>query len=485
MDRVLSGFVRALRSAGAEASTAETIDAARAVALVGYADRDSLKASLGVSLAKSQAEKLLHDKIFDLYFSPPAEAPARSDAAQPPPEPGGLGEDGSSGDAGEASEPGQPGQSAGGGAPSGQGQGGGADGEADLQALLDLAAQSPDSLAMRMAMARAAQAAGVDDIRFASQAAYLTRRMLEALGIAPLEARLLQRLGQTDEASQAEAEALMAARDALQRQARALVEQRFGIFGQSATDNFMNEVAVHRPIGRMSPPDIDRMQVAVARMARRLAARHSRRQRIRLRGQLDFRRTLRANAGHDGVPVSLHYKHRRRDKPRIVVVCDVSGSVAPYVRFLLLFLYALHGEVTDLRTFAFSDRLKDVAKALENLPFDQAMELILRDLGSGSTDCGQALVDLQEHHWDAIDRQTTVLVLSDGRNNHGDPRLDIFAELAERSKRLGWLCPEPPARWGTGDSCMLQYRPHCTHVSHCASAVDLERAIDEALAAYG
>jgi uncharacterized protein with von Willebrand factor type A (vWA) domain len=152
---------------------------------------------------------------------------------------------------------------------------------------------------------------------------------------------------------------------------------------------------------------------------------------------------------------------------------------------LLLFLYALHGEVTDLRTFAFSDRLKDVAKALENLPFDQAMELILHDLGSGSTDCGQALVDLQEHHWDAIDRQTTVLVLSDGRNNHGDPRLDIFAELAERSKRLVWLCPEPPARWGTGDSCMLQYRPHCTHVSHCASAVDLERAIDEALAAYG
>ncbi|OYU79008.1 MAG: VWA containing CoxE family protein, partial [Burkholderiales bacterium PBB5] len=252
MDRVLSGFVRALRSAGAEASTAETIDAARAVALVGYADRASLKASLGVALAKSQGEKLLHDKIFDLYFSPPAEAPERADAAKPPPEPGGLGEDASSGESGEANEPGMPGQSAGGGAPSGQGQGS----EADIQALLDLAAQPPDSLAMRLALAKAAQAAGVDDIRFASQTAYLTRRMLEALGIGPLEARLLQKLGQTDDASQVEAEALMAARDALQRQARALVEQRFGIFGQSATDNFMNEVAVHRPIGRMSPPDI-------------------------------------------------------------------------------------------------------------------------------------------------------------------------------------------------------------------------------------
>ena len=209
MDRVLTGFVRALRSAGAEASTAETIDAARAVALVGYADRASLKASLGVALAKSQGEKLLHDKIFDLYFSPPAEAPARGDAKPPPPQPGGLGEDASSGDADQANEPGPPGQSAGGGAPSGQGQGSEADKDAVIQALLDLAAQSPDSLGMRMAMARAAQAAGVDDIRFASQTAYLTRRMLEALGIAPLEARLLHKLGQTDDASQAEAEALI------------------------------------------------------------------------------------------------------------------------------------------------------------------------------------------------------------------------------------------------------------------------------------
>ena len=199
---------------------------------------------------------------------------------------------------------------------------------------------------------------------------------------------------------------------------------------------------------------------------------------------LDLRRTLRASAGHDGVPFKLSFRHRRRDKPRLLVVCDVSSSVAPYVRFLLLFLYALQGTVTDLHTFAFSNRLKDVEGPLARLPFDAAMDLIIREVGSGGTDYGQAWADLHDRHLQLVDRRTTVLVLGDGRSNGTNPRLDLFAELVSRCKRLVWLCPEPPGRWGSGDSCMLQYRPHCTHVSHCATAADLERAIDEALESY-
>lgn len=450
MDRTLTGFVRALRAAGADASTAETLDAARAMALVGFADRETLKASLAVALAKSLDEKLICERVFDQYFSLPAGAADAQDTE---------------GDKAAGAEP----------------AAGPRTGQPAVDALLDLAAgTSPGQNAA--ALMRAAQSVGVDDIRFASQVAYLTRRTLEALGIGALEARLQQAASGN---ASAEATMLGAARDRLQRQVRALVEQRFELFGRPATEAFMTEVAVQRPLGRMSPPDMDRMKAAVARMAKRLAARHSRRRRVLLRGQLDFRRTLRANAGHDGVPVALHFKHRRRDKPRIVVVCDVSGSVSAHVRFLLLFLYALQGTVADLRSFAFSHALKDVAAPLETLPFDEAMALILSEVGGGATDYGQALVDLREHHWDCIDRRTTVLVLGDGRSNHSDPRLDLFAELADRAKRVVWLCPEPAGRWGSGDSEMLRFRPFCTHVSHCATAADLEQAIDEALSAYG
>lgn len=453
MDASLAGFVRALRVAGAQASTAEAIDAARAMALVGFGDRDSLKASLGVVLAKSVEEKIIHDRVFDLYYSLP-DAPDDPDEDRP--------QDSASQDetAGERT------------------------GDAEVDALLDLADGRQGRDALDAALRRVAGQAGVDDIRFSSQTSFFVRKMLAGLGIAPLEARLLERLGQASDEAQAEAKALGAARDLLQRQARALVEQRFELFGRPATENFMTEVAVRRPLGRMGPPDIDRMKVAVARMAKRLAAKHSQRRRIRLHGQLDFRRTLRANAGLDGVPVNLSFKHKRRDKPRLVVICDVSSSVAAHVRFLLLFLYALHGTVTDLRSFGFSHRLQDVAAPLETMPFDDAMELILREVGGGATDYGRAWVDLRDQHWDCIDRRTTVLVLGDGRSNQTDPRLDIFAELTERAKRVVWLCNEPPVRWGSGDSCMLQYRPLCTHVTHCASAADLERAIDEALQAY-
>ena len=419
MDGVLTRYVRALRAAGAEVSTAETIDAARAVALLGYAQRADLKAALGLALAKSEADRSIHERVFELFFSTAAPWPTSDAAVQ-----------------------------------------------------------------RQLALARAAAAAGLDDIQLFTQAPRLARRMLQQLGIEPLEARLLQALGDPSPSAQAEAQALQAARDTLQREARSLVDQRFELFGRPATEAFMSELVVQRPLGRMAPQDMERMKAAVARMARKLAARHARRQRVQLRGQLDLRRTLRANAGHDGVPFTLVHKQRRRDKPRIVAVCDVSGSVAAQVRFLLLFLYALHGVVGELRSFAFSHQLRDVGAAFESLPFDDAMALILKELGMGATDYGQAWAGLHQRHLDCIDRHTTLLVLGDGRSNGTDPRLDLFAELADRAKRVIWLCPEPPGRWGSGDSDLLRYRPHCTALSYCATAADLERALDEALSAY-
>ena len=411
MEQALTGFVRALRAAGVETSTAETLDAARAVALVGYARRDHLKTTLGLVLAKSEAEKVLHDEVFERYFAPPATARTL------PPAP-----------AGTAAAPG--------GAESDEA------GRADLE--LDIA------------LAQAAQAVGVDEIRFISQVPVFTQRLLAALGPPTPDA-------------------------ALRARARALVEQRFELHGRAATEAFLTEVAVARPLGRVSPPDMDRMKAVVARLAKRLAVRHSRRRRVRLPHQLDLRRTLRANAGHDGLPWELHFKHKRRDRPRIVVLCDVSGSVMAHVRFLLLLLYAMHDAVADLRCFAFSNRLHDVGAVLAHQPFDDAIATILREAGGGATDYGQALADLSALPEGLVNRHTTLLVLGDGRSNHTDPRLDLFATLADRARRVLWLCPEPEGRWGSGDSCMPLYRPYCTHLSHCTTVLDLAQAIDEAL----
>lgn len=476
MDRMLTRYVRALRAAGVEASPAEALDAARTLAVMGLHDRAALKTALGIVLAKSSDEKTTHDTVFDTFFSAP-EAAAQAQGRASPPQPSADGADTPVAPADLTPAP-----PAGAGGPGGNGST-----RADNDPVAALAAlAAPEAAAARAtALARAAAQAGTDDIRFETQVPVFAQRLLDRLGIQRLDARRLQLLEQHTPEAEDQAAALADVRRALYGAARQFVQQRFELYGRPATESFMTEVAVQRALGRLGPHDMQRMTVAVQRMARRLARRHSRRRRVELRTRLDLRRMLRANAGHGGVPFHVRFRQQRKDKPRLVALCDVSGSVAAYVRFLLLFLYALQGEVTDVRCFAFSSHLMDVGPALEQLPFDQALQQILLQVGGGSTDYGQALVDLQARHWDCIDRRTTVLVLGDGRNNHGNPRLDIFKELAARVRRVIWLCPEPEARWGTGDSAMLQYRPHCNSVTHCVNALDLEHAIDDALAAHG
>jgi uncharacterized protein with von Willebrand factor type A (vWA) domain len=445
MERVLTDYIRALRKAGAGVSTTEALDAARAVALVGYEDRRTLKITLAAALAKTAEEGRLHDRLFDLYF---AGAPSRAEETGAAPE----SDDGLSVQ----------------------------DAVQDLESL----AAAPDGAAMAMAMAKAAKAAGVDDIRFASQASYLTGRMLQEMGLEALEKELLDRLGDHTPEGDARAKALMETRARLRRAARAHVDRRYEVFGRSATETFMDEAVAERAISALTQADMARMKIIVARMAKKLAAKHSRRRRVSQRGQLDVRRTLRANAGYDGVPFEVIWKQKRRDRPKIVAVCDVSGSVAQYVRFLLLFLTALRGEVADVQTFAFSQSLKDVGPDLDGASFDAAMEKIVREVGSGSTDYGQAFAVLRAAHWDAIDRSTTLLILGDGRSNYSDPRVDILRDAADQAKRVVWLCPEPPGQWGSGDSCIADYRPFCTSLTHCSTAAELERAIDEMLLAY-
>ncbi|HQD84005.1 MAG TPA: VWA domain-containing protein, partial [Quisquiliibacterium sp.] len=359
MDVALARYIRALRAAGAEISTAEAIDAARAVAIVGYSERTTLKDTLSVVLAKSEDEKAVHDRLFDLYFSR-TEAQARADGKtgdastqdgasgqQDAGQPGQ--QDGQGQNAGE-NAPGDPqgaqprgdeaagdpsqqpgGQQASGaagapGAPSsggGSGQGGGASSSSPMPDSVDALvalANSGDADRLGRTIARAAEAAGVDDIRFESQTAYYVRRTLVHMGIEALEERMLGRMRERTDAARAEVQRLMDARSSLQRQVRAHVAKRFELFGRGATDQFMNEVMVDRSIGQLGARDIERLKAVVARMAKRLAVRHSRRRRIHERGRLDLRRTLRANAGYGGTLVELVWKTRRKDRPKIVAV---------------------------------------------------------------------------------------------------------------------------------------------------------------------
>ncbi len=447
MEKQISNFIRALRSADVRVSTGEALDAARTVAMIGYDDRALMKDSLACVLAKSESEKQIHDRLFELYFS---SAPAGS-AAQSA---------GTENDGEPTEDP------------------------KDAAERLSQLTQQGNEQALATAIERAAERAGLNDIRFSTQVAYFAQSMVRAMGGEQLQARLLEALqGRTPDAD-AEAQRLIDVRRTLTMTARERAERAFQIFGAAETEKFRDEVAATKRLSAIEANDMARMKQLVAKVAKRLAVKHSRRRKRTQRGLLDVRRTMRANAGVDGIPFNVIWRQKKKDRPKIIVICDVSGSVALYVRFLLLLLFSMKEAIPDLHAFAFSYRLKSVDDILETMEFDAAIKKILREIGLGSTSYGQAFSDFKMEHENKIDRRTTIIILGDGRSNYGDPRLDLFRDFAGRAKRVIWLNPEGRALWGTGDSVIPRYEPFCAQMSHVATLKDLEKAIDEVLTAY-
>ena len=165
----------------------------------------------------------------------------------------------------------------------------------------------------------------------------------------------------------------------------------------------------------------------------------------------------------------------------MIVLCDVSGSVAAMAQFLLMFLYALNEALADIRSFAFAGSLIEVSEILEAEPIEAAIAKILGIIGFGSSNYGNSLADFEDGWMGIVDRKATVLILGDARGNRTDPRVEILARIATRAKRVIWLNPEYRTAWGTGNSDMFRYAPHCQMVRGCSTLRDLERVVTDLL----
>lgn len=446
MDKTITSFIRALRAADVPVSIGESVDALKTAAFVGYGDRQMLKDSLATVVAKSVEEKDTFDQIFEIYF-------ARDEMPPPPSD--------------QQSESDQPGE--------GEGEAG-----ADLLEMIE----SDDTLGMAMAMESAAQRINVQQIRFSTQRGILTRRMLEEMGLRDLEQRIFDLRREGTEEADAQAEALDAARGRLLSQGRDFVDRQFRAHGEAATERFMEDYLSRARLSDLDRHDMIRMRRLIRRMAKRLAAKHSRRKKAYNQGKLDIRKTMRANAAYDGVPFETVWRRQRRERAKVIAICDVSGSVAAFAQFLLMLLYSLTEVIPDIRSFAFSNRLVEISDDMDALQVDEVIPKILKDIGFGSTDYGRAFADLEEQAWDDVDRRTTVIMLGDGRSNYGDPRIDLVKELSGRIKRFVWLNPEAETLWGTGDSEILRYRPFTHVLRRCNTVRDLEMAVDDILRSY-
>jgi len=150
---------------------------------------------------------------------------------------------------------------------------------------------------------------------------------------------------------------------------------------------------------------------------------------------------------------------------------------------MLSLLYHMQDQISKTSAFAFIDHLEFITPDFTGKEAHQAVTQVLERLPSGyyNTDLGNSLSDFQSSFLETVDSRTTFILVGDGRNNYNDPRLDIFNRLTRRSRRTIWINPEAPALWGSGDSDMLKYAPHCDNVLVASTLAQLTAAVDKLL----
>ena len=491
MDRTLANFIRALRNVEVRISTAETLDAFNTVELVGYRNRAALKRSLSLVLSKTADEKETFDNCFDQYFSfsdvqGSRDAAIADDIDGPDRAEGGGGD--ASGSGGAEGNEGRGGGTGGGGKKSKQASGLEEEEEnlgpgamTEPGSELGLLIMGDSKVELSVAVANAGEAVNVRDIEVFTQKGLYTRRIMEHMGLADLN-REISSLRQAPSVPERRlGQELRHRRDWLREQIRDYVERQFLLHADVSGRRLREELLRKVKLSNIEQRSFRMIQEIVFRMAKKLVSLHSRRKRVFRRGQINIPRTLRHNMAYDGAIFDLHWKSVKIDRPKVFAICDVSGSVANYARFMLMFLYSLEEVMPKVRSFAFSSDLGEVTDLFERNDLEDAIAKTLHDYSGGSTDYGQAFGDFKKLCLDEVDNRTTIVILGDARNNYGDPRTDTLKEMYERCRRLIWLNPEPRNSWGVGDSEMRRYTAYCHQVDECNSLMHLERVVGNLL----
>ncbi len=220
----------------------------------------------------------------------------------------------------------------------------------------------------------------------------------------------------------------------------------------------------------------------VRRLGRRMRGARSYRRVVSHRGRIHVARTLRGSIMYDGIPFNPVLTSQRDEKPRIVVICDVSLSVRNAARFMLHLVYSLQSLFEQVRSFVFVSELADASQYFEQLGIEEAIaavfsgELIDCDANSNY---GSALEVFCQRYLRTVTKQTTAIILGDGRGNRNPPNVSALEEIRRRAKQLIWWSPEPRGSWGLGSSDMPLYEPVCHRAEVVRNLKQLGQAAEE------
>lgn len=477
MENILIQFIGSLRNAEIAVSPAETIDALNAVALVGYENRQRLSDTLSAVLAKSEDDKRRFIECFNHFF--------RLDPFQwnePPDTNEGFD---INDDLADLFEPGDNKDSERGVSPEDSREDEifndaltselGESAQTVLQAL-----QNDDQVALALQIQQSAQDNNIQSIMYSTQRSLFRYRILQSMGVEAIEQNA-RRLQMGNNVASAKNDELRQAIIRLREQVGDYVDHQLYLTANAAGQKVREDILQNANLSRIEQRHFETMQTLVHKMSKALVARYARRRRVARRGQLAIAKTIRQNISNQGVLFDTFWKTRKKERPDIFALCDVSGSVSAYSKFLLMFLYSLSDVLPKTRAFAFSSKLGEVSDLFRQFPVAEAIEKVNKQWGMGSSSYGDSLRDFSALAMDDLRSNSTVIILGDGRNNGGDPELSILREIYQRSGKVIWLNPESKNFWQVGDSEMTKYLSCVHYANSCQSLRQLEAVIGDLL----
>jgi uncharacterized protein with von Willebrand factor type A (vWA) domain len=429
LDRHIA-FLEALRGAGLPVSLSEDLDAVAALGAVGWSSRTMVRDVYAATLVKRASQRPTFDALFELYY--PRLVGAGTGEADA------VGAEGAAKDSAQAL--------------------------ATLQEEILDALEADDADRLRLLAAEAVGRLGAMPGRGPGLSSWSSYTALRRLGTDDLLARLVEALragGWTEDEARRTAERRTGSYvELVEADARRRIAEEKG-------PDHIARVTVRPTIERldflhMRRADLDDLRRELYPLARRLATRLAREQRSRHRGPLDFRRTVRASMASGGVPIVTHHRPRRPHRSELVVLCDVSGSVANFASFTLMLVFALREVFTKVRAFTFVDDIAEVTDRFQ--PGGDLVETMTGLVEAsayaarmGRTNYGRAFSRFVERHADALTPKTSLLILGDARSNYADLQLAALREMVDRTRHQWWLNPEVRLQWDTGDSAASRY----------------------------
>ena len=251
--------------------------------------------------------------------------------------------------------------------------------------------------------------------------------------------------------------------------------------------------AMAKTLRKPLPEDVDFMHAsreemvslrrAIWPLTRKLAVRLARKRRHGRKGPLDFRRTVRHSLSYGGVPAEPKFKYPKPSKPEIMVIADISGSVAAFARFTLHLVYALNNQFSKVRSFVFIDGLDEVTDYFEGVDdIAQAIHRVNTEADviwvDGHSDYGHAFEVFNERYGKDVGPKTTVMILGDARNNYHASQSWVIKEIEDKARKVFWLNPEPISYWDTGDSIVSEYSDHCNGIFEVRNLKQLEAFVE-------